>query len=180
MVKPDRPVTLSLYQFGMRRFTALLLLVCVLFAGRGYAQTSTVPLELSGVSYHKYFSAGELTLQVFLISSAGGTGIYEIGTDTRLMELVTLAGFAPHARSSGTTRRIDISVIRPRLGNEPIYKSRIEDFVLEPERHPALEEGDVVMVDSEQRRRFSWRDAVQIISGASSLILLVTRISGLL
>lgn len=133
-------------------------------------------LQAGGVSYKTYFSQGELTMQVFVVSSTGSTGIYEVGTDTRLMELITLAGFAPPVRNDRSVVRNTLSVIRPRLGNEPIYEARLEDFVREPERHPALEEGDVIMIESVQRARFTWREAVQIISGVSSVLLLAGRL----
>ncbi len=133
-------------------------------------------LALSGVSYRTYYTQGEATMQVFVISSAGGTAIYEIGTDTRLMELLTLAGFAPPPENSSTVTRLTLTIIRPRLANETIYSARIEDLVREPERHPALEEGDVLLIESYQREKFNWRTALSIVSSVSSILLLAGRL----
>ncbi len=67
-------------------------------------------------------------------------------------------------------------MVRPRQGSEPIYSARIEQFVQEPERHPALEEGDVIMIESVQKQKFTWREAVSIVSGVSSVLLLAGRL----
>ncbi len=157
-----------------RRFAGLLALA--LFTTLPATAQVAPDLQMSGVSYKTYYSEGELTMQVFLISSTGSTGIYEIGTDTRLLELITLAGFAPPVRQERSITRNTISVVRPRLGQEPIYSARIEQFVQEPERHPTLEEGDVIMIESAQKSRFTWREAVSIVSGVSSVLLLAGRL----
>ena len=140
-----------------------------------HAQTATPP-SAGGVAYRTFYTPGELTMQVFIISSTGSTGIYEIGRDTRLMELITLAGFAPPVRNDRTVIRNTLSVIRPHSGNEPIYKARLEDFVMEPERHPPLEEGDVILIESVQKARFTWREVVSVVSGVSSVLLLAGRL----
>ncbi len=133
-------------------------------------------LALSGVSYRTYYTQGEATMQIFVISSVGGTAIYEIGTDTRLMELAALAGFSPPVRNDRTVTRSTLTIIRPRLANETIYSARIEDLVREPERHPTLEEGDVILIDTVQKTRFTWREGVSIISGVTSVLLLAGRL----
>ena len=63
--------------------------------------------------------------------------------------------------------------------DEPIYQARLEDFVLEPEQHPALEEGDVILIESVQRQKYTWREALSVVSSLSSIILLITRLRGI-
>ena len=157
-------------------FCCLALALCLLAISPVHAQGTTTPPAAGGVSYKTYYTQGEITMQVFLISSTGSTGIYEIGKDTRLLELITLAGFAPPVRNERNVVRNTISVIRPRQSNEPIYEARIERLVMEPERHPPLEDGDMILIESVQKTRFTWREVVSFVSGVSSVLLLAGRL----
>ena len=132
--------------------------------------------DAAGISYSRFVRPGEASIQIWVISD-NTSGIYEIGEAINLGELIVLTGTGPGIMTTRERRRTTIRVFRETgASRNLIYESSLEDMVREPGLYPDLNTGDVVMMETRVRQRFQWRDALSVISAASTTILLVDRI----
>lgn len=160
-------------------------LSCVLFlsvALPSQAQTfgRVGDIESRGTSYHVYARPGDATVQVLVMGFGGG--IYEVTDGTRLDELLALVGGATGPEIGPQDRLIRrTTTVRLYRGSEGrrslIYEAPLEQMLLETDQHPRLLDGDLFLIETETRRRFSFRDGVQIIGGLASFALLIDRIA---
>lgn len=151
----------------------------VLSGGGALAQDLTGGMQTQGTSYHVFARPGQNTVQVMVLGSGVQPGLYELGEGTDLSQLVALGGFGPGARQSNNRRSITIELYRDNAAGqrERVYVSDFDDFLQRRTDYPVLQMGDVVRVEIVERERFSWRDALQVVTAAASLTLAIERIS---
>ena len=137
-------------------------------------------IEARGTAYHVYARPGDATVQILVMGLAGG--IYEVTDGTRLDELLALVGGAAGpeigVQTPTVTRQTTVRLYRGSEGNRSlIYAAPLEQVLLEPHEHPRLLDGDLFLIETVTRNKFSWRDIISVIGGAASLALLVERLS---
>lgn len=131
----------------------------------------------SGVPYFRYVNLGEPSILIMVVGSAT-SGMYEIGMETDLAELLVLTGGASIASNSSQSKTtVSVRLYR---GNDQqrsvIYEASMEELLTEPARSPALQEGDIFQVDARVRNRFTWRDIATTISILASLTIIAGRV----
>lgn len=132
----------------------------------------------SNTSFFYHAIPGEETIQISFLGVVRRPGIYVIGANTRLDELLALAGGPPETVSPQIERKFSIQVLRPNADTRTsIYSSPLDEMLEQPGRYPDLQEGDLVMLDARVRRKFGWRDSFRVITGISSVIILYTRVA---
>jgi len=134
----------------------------------------------TGVPYFIYAEAGEPTIQVYVVGGGAG-GIYEIGSDLRFDKFLTLATLSPGVQG-GTRQQITVRLYRT-IGTQRqlVLEQDVQELLASnPEVYPELQEGDFINIEVRTRQRFGWRDALRIVTSASSIILLVDRLARIL
>jgi hypothetical protein len=132
----------------------------------------------SGVPYKVYADPGEATIRVYVVGS-GANGVYEIGTDTRLDELLALTPTNVGSRSGDTEQRVTIRLYRTDdAGQRALMLERPLEDILQanPDTYPTLRERDLISVEVRSRQRFGWRDGLRILTSLASVILVIDRI----
>lgn len=133
-------------------------------------------VENEGMAFNRFVRPGEATIQLWVISDTR-SGLYEVGESVSLGELVVLTGTGPGMTTARERRRTDVKVYRGQGSTRDlVYDATLEEMVQEPGRYPALQSGDVVMMETHTSQRFQWRDALTIVSAVSTSILLIDRI----
>jgi len=160
------------------RWSFPLLLTMLLAVAPGLAHAQFSGLQSEGTNYYTFARPGENTIQILMLGDTGRDGIYEIGEGTDLAEFIALAGGAGESPLSPQQRR-DITIRLLRMGDDGqrrmVYESSLEDM-LKLSDYPSLQRDDVLRIRVRQRERFGWRDALQIVTSASTIVLLVDRI----
>ena len=130
--------------------------------------------ESNSGDYYFYVQPGERTIQVNMIGAVRSPGLYEIGTDVSLGQLLALSG-GPiiNSRQKRNKRDTQIRVIR---GGAVTYNVNIEESETPYVNFSGLQEGDIVRVDVVERTPFGWRDGLQILTAAASFVLIVDRV----
>jgi hypothetical protein len=135
----------------------------MLVVGPVWAQDLPGGREAGGTGYYTFARPGQNTIEV-LVLGGGQSGIYEIGENINLGQLVALAGGGGRGG-----RRTKVRIHLSRLENgrrSKILEEGIGDFTDRPQ-YPSLQEGDVVRI--ENREKLSWRDWLQVSTSVLSL-----------
>lgn len=130
--------------------------------------------ESNSSDYYYYVQPGERTIQVNLIGAVRSPGLYEIGTNVTLGQILALAGGPTmNARQKRNKRTTEVRVIRD---GRITYNVNIEEAETPYVDFGGLQEGDIVRVDVLESTPFGWRDGLQIVTATASLVLIVDRI----
>ena len=156
-------------------------LVLLLWGARAEAQVLSSPTEVisRGTAYYMFTAPGQQTHRIIVLGAVA-PGIYEIGEGTTLSELVALVRGNPTGEvSDQVSREVTVQLYREEGGQRSvIYDADYDDFLRRPAAHPALQDGDVLVVEVVSKQRTRLRDILQITSSLASLTLLVIRLSG--
>lgn len=138
-------------------------------------------IQTSGTSYHVFTRPGEATMQVELQGTVAQPGLYEVSTGISLGRLLTLAGGAPFTTPNPDIKRsVTVRVYRQQGGSRTtIYEAPYEEMLQEPSAHPTLQENDIVVVQTTDRQRFTWRNALSIVGSVAGVLLVVDRLFGI-
>lgn len=135
----------------------------MLVVGPVWAQQGTTGgRQAGGTAYYTFARPGQNTIEVLMLGGGRG-GMYQVGEDVNLGQLMALAG------GGGGTNRTRLKIYLYRIDNgerRKILEERIGDFA-ERRQYPSLQDGDVVRIET--RQKVTWRDGLRIASTALSL-----------
>ena len=170
------------YAHGAAKRSIGLLVICMMagmLVRHAGAQTTGSPEDIrqSNTSYHSFVRPGEVTVEV-LVLGTGSDGIYEVGLDTRLDQLLALSG---GTRINKEVREdVTVQLFRQQSRQRVlVYEASLEDMLLATERYPSLQDGDVFVMetpDEDAGDRLTWRDAISLVSSVASLTLVAVRL----
>lgn len=134
----------------------------------------------STVAYFYHSRPGEATIQVSVWGSVPRTGIYEVPVGTEIDRLLTMAGGAPlSARSERQKVAITIRLYRVQNGSrEKIYEAPLDEMISTPESYPDIQDQDIMVIETITDERFTFREALSIVSTLGTLTLLGLRLFG--
>lgn len=146
-------------------YAAGLTLCLMLIVGPVWAQ-GVGGREAGGTAYYTFARPGQNTIEVLVLG--GQAGIYQIGENINLGQLVALAGGGGRG---GRRTKVRIYLFRIENGERrKVLEESVNDFV-ERSQYPSLQEGDVVRIET--REKFNWRDALQISTTVLSLTITI-------
>lgn len=163
----------------MKPFVVTVLLLAFTTIGALGQNTDLDRSRLNTAAYYNYSDPGDVTIQVHVWGAMRFPGLYEIPRDTRLSELVSLAG-GPQLPERARRSRRNVHFQLHRLTEQTrsvVLDLHMENQVVVSELDPVLQSGDVLSVESVVRQTFSFRDLFPVISAAATLALLIDRIS---
>ena len=155
------------------KISVLIFFLCLLYSSQAEVNGQKLKrfeqIISQGTSLHIFADQGEPTIQVLVLGSRS-PGVYEIGPEVRIDQLLFLSG----GSEFGKRVRVTIRVFREEvIDRRLIYESSLEDMLLTPSQYPDLSSGDVVMIEVREKSRFDWRDGVRIVATVTSLVSLV-------
>lgn len=125
-------------------------------------------------TYFSYFVPGEATVQIHVEGAVQQPGLYEVGVGTGLGRVLALSGGPRYeARDSDRNREVEVRLFRPNSGSAPIYAATLQDSATNPAVYPNLCEGDTLLIDVIESRRFGWQEIGIIAGGVSAVAIIV-------
>lgn len=116
--------------------------------------------ESTAGGYYVNARPGEPTTRVYVWGGVRNPGVYEVGSGFDVQGVLSLAGLSVEAEQEPGDPEVYVRVYRPSEGRL-LYNAPVSQFVVEPEAHPALTEGDVLTVGVEAVARVDVWGAVQ-------------------
>lgn len=124
-------------------------------------------------AYFYFVEPGEGTIEVKVMGSVRNPGLYRLGEDTGLDQLMALTGGPVlGVRQEGRDRRTTVRLFRVREegSQEMVFERAFAEGIASEEAvYPPLRDGDIMTVEVVEDRRFDWRDALTIVSAAGSV-----------
>ncbi len=144
---------------------------------RGQVPSQFGEYEVVGASYRKFVLPGEASIKVLVLGNAGASGIYELGRQVDMGELLALSSVELGAVTPRERREVSLRLYRE-TGTERtvVYEAKLEDFLAYPGQYPQLQDKDVMVVETVIKQRFGWRDALSIVTGIAAVALAVDRL----
>lgn len=143
------------------------LLMALIFSAPGLAQQGPSPAQLLASSgsqtVKEYGRPGYPKMTVYVWGRAD-TGVWNVERGTDLLEFVSVVARVQMTNNSPERRLIDkLSIYREgsRRGR-PDFETRIETLFSARGSYPALQDGDILVLESTARNRFTWRDVARI------------------
>lgn len=166
------------FRSGWLRAGLLLPLLLALGLTASPSRAQDVPSSESFI--HTFARPGQSTIQIYILGSVGTPGIWRIEQDTDLIELLSAAnvsGFGDNPADQST--RVNLRIYRTNSNTRSmVYEARLEDVLARGTTYPPLEAGDVIEVETNRRRVLGISLISQVIGAASSLTLLILRLTG--
>lgn len=130
-------------------------------------------IESTSGTYFKHLLRGQASIQVSAVGALRQPGLYELGSNADLRQLLVLAGgpeLAPqNARNS---RTVNVQLLRMGLPT-PVFEADLATAMAGRGASMPLREGDVLIVEVIERERFNWRDAFTVLGGLSAVAFMI-------
>jgi len=101
------------------------------------------------------------------------SGVWNVEKGTDLLEFLTVVSRARMTDTSPDRRRIEtLSVYRdatPGTGS-PVFKSDVQDIFSNRGSYPALQENDILVLETRAKGRFTWRDIARVTGTVAALL----------
>lgn len=152
-------------------FAALLGAVLLLPAGAttAQAQQQLPQSALLTPNVKEYGRPGYPVMTVYVWGNAD-TGVWSVEEGTDLLEFVSVISRIRFGDQNPERRATEILRLYRdgRPGEEPFFESQIQNLFSARNQYPALQEGDILVLETEVRRRFTWRDVGQVVGVAAT------------
>lgn len=163
--------------------TALLLLTAPMAVEAQQFDTQQEPRRLAydQPMVKEYGQEGVPKMTVFVWGNAD-SGVWRVEEGTDLLEFLSVVSRLQMRDRSPDRRMIQTLAIyreeNPREG-DPFFESQIENLFSGRNNYPALQEGDILLLEAEAQNRFTWRDIAQVAGTIATVLntyLLIQRI----
>lgn len=176
-------VSRSLRRLGLLGLGTSLVLLIVAPTGHAQDYGKVEATETNVQSYFYFSEAGEGTIEVKVMGTVQNPGLYRLGEDTDLGQLLALTGGPVlDVRRQERDRETTVRLYRQQEDGGPqelIFERGYEEGIAsESATYPALKDGDVMTIEVIEDRRFDWRDALSIVSAAGSVAFAISQFVG--
>jgi len=154
---------------------ALLVGVCLPFLCYGQQQP---PGESEIIQ--EFARPGQPTIIIYLWGNVGASGLWRVEPSVDLISLLSAAQVPGIGKNSpGIRRTYYVNIYRGSEGNrQQVYREKLSNLLNQGAVYPQLKAEDVIEVEQRDRRSIGLRTISSIVGTASSMTLLILRLSG--
>lgn len=151
-------------------FAVLLGAALLLPTGAATAQAQQVPQStLLTPNVKEYGRPGYPVMTVYVWGNAD-TGVWSVEEGTDLLEFLSVISRVQFGERNPDRRATELL----RLyrdggpGDEPLFEAQIQDLFSQRNQYPALQEGDILVLETKVKTRFTWRDVGRVVGVAGT------------
>lgn len=151
-------------------FTTALGIALLLAAGPSLAQ-QLPNSSLLTPNIKEYGRPGYPVITVYVWGDAD-TGVWNVEEGTDLLEFVSVISRTQFGNQGPESRSIQkIKLYRDgRTEGKPMFEARVQDLFTARSSYPDLQSEDILVLETQVRGRFTWRDLGQVIGIASTIL----------
>lgn len=100
------------------------------------------------------------------------TGVWNVEEGTDLLEFLSVVSRLRFGENRPDQRAVQtLRLYRDgRVEGSPVFESRVQELFTEREEYPDLQEGDILVLETRSRNRFTWRDVREVVGTAAVLL----------
>lgn len=100
------------------------------------------------------------------------TGVWNVEEGTDLLEFLSVVSRVQFGENRPDQRATEILRLYRdgRAEGEPFFESRVEDLFTRRDSYPTLQEGDIIVLETKVKGRFTWRDVGQVVGVAATVL----------
>jgi hypothetical protein len=100
------------------------------------------------------------------------SGVWNVERGTDLLEFISVVSRARMTDNSPDRRRVEkLSIYRNQQpGGTPFYETEMKDIFSDRQSYPALQEGDILVLETRTRGRFTWRDIARVTGTVAAIL----------
>ncbi len=121
---------------------------------------------------------GRPTMFIYVWGTASTPGIWKVEQDVDMLELLSSAQVPNFGATDNTTRStVTVRLFRSSGGQRvEIFQSEMNDLIKSGKSYPAMQEKDIIMIETKTKQRFNLQTVFSAIGAGASLVLLAIRI----
>lgn len=121
----------------------------------------------------EYGRPGYPKITVYVWGNAD-SGVWNVEKGTDLLEFVSVVSRVNMVENDPDNRAIrTLRLYRdqsPQSDEDPFFETRIESLFSKRENYPSLNEGDILVLETETRNRFTWRDIARVTGTVAAVL----------
>jgi hypothetical protein len=129
--------------------------------------------SMNNPTVKEYGRAGYSKITVYVWGNAD-TGVWRVEEGTDLLEFVSVVSRIQMANRDPDRRQIEtLRIYRdraPQSGDDPFFEKRVETLFTKRGAYPALKEGDILVLETRAKSRFTWRDVAQVTGTIAAVV----------
>ena len=138
-----------------------------------------VPTDGDNGLVQEFARPGRATMIVNVWGSARSPGLWRVERDVDLVDFLSVIGIPGVGdRQPGVRTRTYVAIYRSvNAQRRNVYRERVEAILEDGAQYPALQENDILAIEVEERNRIGLQLVSSIVGTASSITLLVLRLT---
>lgn len=121
----------------------------------------------------EYGRPGYPKITVYVWGNAD-SGVWNVEKGTDLLEFLSVVSRARMTDNSPDRRRTErLSIYRdqrPGEAESPFYETEVQELFSSRGSYPSLQEGDILVLETRTRNRFTWRDIARVTGTIAALL----------
>ncbi|MEM8488543.1 MAG: hypothetical protein AAF564_23550 [Bacteroidota bacterium] len=167
---------------GARLAVVLGLFVFIQIAGAPYAQAQEFgrmdDVETNINAFYYLVEPGTATIQISVFGKVQNPGVYVLEDGVNLSLLLGLSGGPTSTNQPDVKQTTTVRMYRNSGSMRSLaYEASFDEVMDRAADSPTLSEGDIVIIDVEQKRKMNWRDIFTVIGPLLSTLLLIERLT---
>ena len=137
-----------------------------------------VETETNINAFYFLVEPGIATIQLSVFGKVENPGVYVLEDGTNLALLLGLSGGPISPNQPDIKQTVTVRMYRNSGSMRSLaYEASFEEVMDRAADSPTLSEGDIVIIDVEQKRKMNWRDIFTVIGPLLSTLLLIERLT---
>ena len=98
------------------------------------------------------------------------TGVWSVEEGTDLLEFLSVISRMRFGEQNPERRATEVLRLYRdgRPGDDPFFEAPIQELFARADQYPALQEGDILVLETNVRTRFTWRDVGRVVGVAGT------------
>jgi hypothetical protein len=135
------------------------------------AQQQPGNATMNNPTVKEYGRSGYQKITVYVWGNAD-TGVWRVEQGTDLLEFVSVVSRLQLVDDDPRERKIEtLRIYRDQAQDEtPFFEQRVETLFSKRGDYPALQDGDILVLETKTKSRFTWRDVAQVTGTIAAVV----------
>jgi len=158
-------------RFVTALYVAAFLLITAPISVQAQQQPSDAPSGVNNPTVKEYGRSGYEKITIYVWGNAD-TGVWRVEKGTDLLEFVSVVSRLQLVSDDPSERQVvSLQIYRDQAQDEePFFERRVETLFSKRGDYPTLQDGDILVLKTRTKSRFTWRDVAQVTGTIAAVV----------